>query len=332
MYDRHAIAALRRAGIAVHVVRADREAVPRCGVAIVDSIAFGRASRVRADRLIALAHMPTASRAVLRRADRVVAVSRALAHQIGRRDTVVIPPGCDAVARLATRRRSSTELRVLCVANASFVKGTDVLAAAAAMTSAIRIDHVGERPRLRKRTTLVPHGTLRGTALARRYRDADVAVVPSRSEGYGIAAAEAIALGRPVIASDLPSLRAIVGDAGLLIPPSDVHALARALTRMKEPALRRRLARRARSRAKRLPTWRDTERAFLSLVEAELQRSVTGGDEMPPRGVKSPKRKRQYEHIKRSEMRRGRSSRTAKRIAAATTNKTRRRKGETKKG
>jgi hypothetical protein len=55
-----------------------------------------------------------------------------------------------------------------------------------------------------------------------------------------------------------------------------------------------------------------------------------GGVRMPPRGVKSPKRKRQYEHIKESEMRRGRSSRVAKRIAAATTNKTRRKKGETK--
>jgi hypothetical protein len=51
---------------------------------------------------------------------------------------------------------------------------------------------------------------------------------------------------------------------------------------------------------------------------------------MPPRGVKSAKRKRQYEHIKRSEQARGRSTKVAKRIAAATTNKTRRRKGETK--
>ncbi|MBU6422905.1 MAG: hypothetical protein KGJ98_09055 [Chloroflexota bacterium] len=50
---------------------------------------------------------------------------------------------------------------------------------------------------------------------------------------------------------------------------------------------------------------------------------------MPPRGVKSPKRERQYEHIKKSELARGRSSRTAERIAAATTNKTRRKKGET---
>ena len=51
---------------------------------------------------------------------------------------------------------------------------------------------------------------------------------------------------------------------------------------------------------------------------------------MPPRGVKSAKRKRQYEDIKKSELKRGRSTATAKRIAAATTNKTRRKKGETK--
>lgn len=52
---------------------------------------------------------------------------------------------------------------------------------------------------------------------------------------------------------------------------------------------------------------------------------------MPPRGVKSPKRKRQYEHIKSSELKRGHSGGTAKRIAAATVNKTRRKKGEAKK-
>ncbi|HVO75797.1 MAG TPA: hypothetical protein VMT35_17350 [Ignavibacteriaceae bacterium] len=52
---------------------------------------------------------------------------------------------------------------------------------------------------------------------------------------------------------------------------------------------------------------------------------------MPPRGVKSPKRKRQYEKIKKSAKKRGKSTKTAKRIAAATVNKTRRRKGETKK-
>ena len=51
---------------------------------------------------------------------------------------------------------------------------------------------------------------------------------------------------------------------------------------------------------------------------------------MPPRGVKSAERKRQYDHIKRGETARGRPNKVAERIAAATTNKTRRKKGETK--
>lgn len=51
---------------------------------------------------------------------------------------------------------------------------------------------------------------------------------------------------------------------------------------------------------------------------------------MPPRGVTSAKRKRQYEHIKQSERAGGRSLKVAERIAAATTNQTRRAKGETK--
>ena len=52
---------------------------------------------------------------------------------------------------------------------------------------------------------------------------------------------------------------------------------------------------------------------------------------MPPRGVKSPKRKRQYEHIKRSERSRGRSLRRSTEIAARTVNKQRRKAGQTKR-
>ena len=51
---------------------------------------------------------------------------------------------------------------------------------------------------------------------------------------------------------------------------------------------------------------------------------------MPPRGVKSAKRTRQYEKIKASAKQQGRSTKTAKRIAAATVNKQRAEKGETK--
>jgi len=51
---------------------------------------------------------------------------------------------------------------------------------------------------------------------------------------------------------------------------------------------------------------------------------------MPPRGVKSAKRERQYEKIKASAKKQGRSAKTAKRIAAATVNKQRKEAGETK--
>ncbi len=52
---------------------------------------------------------------------------------------------------------------------------------------------------------------------------------------------------------------------------------------------------------------------------------------MPPKGVKSKKRIRQYYHVKKSEKKMGKSERVAERIAAATVNKIRRKKGETKK-
>lgn len=51
---------------------------------------------------------------------------------------------------------------------------------------------------------------------------------------------------------------------------------------------------------------------------------------MPPRGVKGAKRARQYEKIKQSATKRGRSTKTAKRIAAATVNKQRSEAGETR--
>ncbi|MCW3996859.1 MAG: hypothetical protein NWE98_12015 [Candidatus Bathyarchaeota archaeon] len=52
---------------------------------------------------------------------------------------------------------------------------------------------------------------------------------------------------------------------------------------------------------------------------------------MPPRSIESNKRKRQYEHIKESELKRGMTEEDAERIAAATVNKLRREKGEPRK-
>lgn len=75
-------------------------------------------------------------------------------------------------------------------------------------------------------------------ALAQRYRDADVVLVPSRSETFGLVALEAQACATPVVAADVPGLEAVVGDGGTLVPghdPAD-HAVA-ALGYLTDPDL-----------------------------------------------------------------------------------------------
>lgn len=78
-----------------------------------------------------------------------------------------------------------------------------------------------------------------------------VAVVPSISEGFGLAAAEASAHGRPVVASCAGGLREVVEDgvSGILAAPGDAGALAAAISRLLgDPALARRLGEGGRSR------------------------------------------------------------------------------------
>ena len=74
---------------------------------------------------------------------------------------------------------------------------------------------------------------------------AAVVAVPSFYEGFGLAAAEAMLAGAPVVASDAGSHREVVGDAGLLVPAGDRDALAGALARvLGDEAARRRPRRR----------------------------------------------------------------------------------------
>jgi hypothetical protein len=69
----------------------------------------------------------------------------------------------------------------------------------------------------------------------------------------------------------------------------------------------------------------------LDSAQAHIDLSCWLGEvTMPPRGVKSAKRKRQYEHIKESAEKRGRTTKRAKEIAARTVNKQRREAGQTK--
>ncbi len=61
------------------------------------------------------------------------------------------------------------------------------------------------------------------------YSLARVFVFPSRYEGFGLPPLEAMACGTPVVSSNAASLPEVIGDAGVLIPPNDIDAFARAI-------------------------------------------------------------------------------------------------------
>ena len=105
------------------------------------------------------------------------------------------------------------------------------------------------------------------------YDRAAVVVVPSRREGYGLVAREAMAHGRAVVATDVGGLADAIEDGvdGLLVPPEDVAALRAAVERLLgDGELRARLGAAAREKAAREWSW---DAAGDELVE--LYRSIT---------------------------------------------------------
>jgi glycosyltransferase involved in cell wall biosynthesis len=95
--------------------------------------------------------------------------------------------------------------------------------------------------------------------LAAEYDRADVFVLATLYEGYGMAVAEALARGVPVVSTATGAIADLVGaDAGLIVAPGDVAALADALARViADRGLRARLGEGARRARDRLPTWDD---------------------------------------------------------------------------
>jgi len=65
--------------------------------------------------------------------------------------------------------------------------------------------------------------------LVKQYNESEIALVPSTYEGFGFPAAEAMACGIPVIASNGGALPEVVGDAGIVVPARDEYALAEAI-------------------------------------------------------------------------------------------------------
>jgi glycosyltransferase involved in cell wall biosynthesis len=111
-------------------------------------------------------------------------------------------------------------------------------------------------------------GTLSDNALAQVYRTSDVLVMPSLHEGFGLPILEAMASGTPVVASNRGSLPEVVGDAGLIVEPDDIEAIADAVVRLiTDPKVRDEMIARGIDRSGQF-TWERTARATLDVYRA----------------------------------------------------------------
>ncbi len=100
------------------------------------------------------------------------------------------------------------------------------------------------------------------------YEEADLFLMPSWHEGFGLPALEAMACGTPVVASIGGSLPEVVGDAGLLVDPGDASSLVAGVVRaLTDPQLRRQLRRRGLERAQAF-TWERTGRETMAVYKA----------------------------------------------------------------
>ncbi len=107
------------------------------------------------------------------------------------------------------------------------------------------------------------------------YGTADLAVVPSVYEGFGLPAGEALACGVPVVATTGGGLPEVVGDAGVLVEPADSDALADAIRELlADDERRRRLGERGRERIVAEFDWeraaRETVRTYRDAIETQV--------------------------------------------------------------
>jgi glycosyltransferase involved in cell wall biosynthesis len=229
-------------------------------------------------------------RAALGHTDRVIVTSPSTAQRLAAdyavaagRITVALP---GTEARATARHDRGGPLALLAVGAVVRRKGYDVLIEALATLRDLpwRMTIVGDRTRspatvealdaaVRRHDLgdrLAFSGAVDDARLAALHVEADVFVLPSRFEGYGIAFAEAIAHGLPVIGTTAGAIPDTVPDgAGILVPPDDTAALAHALRHLiTDRGGREKLAAAARAAAARLPTWRHSAQEFARAIEA----------------------------------------------------------------
>lgn len=207
----------------------------------------------------------------------VVATSAATAQRLvdayGLRHVDVVPPGADPAPLTVG---SAGGGRLLCVASVAPVKGQDVLVEALGRLTELpwqcrfagaerdavfarqvrsRIERLG----IGDRVNLT--GSRNGEQLHGLYADADLLVLPSRAESYGMVVTEALARGIPAVTSAVGGLPEALGTTalgvpGMLVPPDDATALADALRQwLTDDDLRQRLRTAARQRRETLTPW-----------------------------------------------------------------------------
>jgi glycosyltransferase involved in cell wall biosynthesis len=127
---------------------------------------------------------------------------------------------------------------------------------------------------LRERVTIIDR-MLDIDELVEQYSAARVALVPSFFEGFGFPASEAMACGLPVIANAAGALPEVIGsdgEAGLLVPPRDARAMARAITEvLSEPGRAETMGRIARRRIQRVFRWSDAAAGMVDIFEETVR-------------------------------------------------------------
>jgi len=292
-YDRHVCRGLTSIGWSVHEHAVPEspaalaevvQRVPDDAVVLLDGLVASTAPEVLVPqsnrlRLVVLVHMPLGhrhERSVLSAAAGVVTTSawarrRLLElHALPADRVRIAEPGVEP-AGLVPGTPAGRAL--LCVAAVTPVKGHDVLLDALATIADLPWDCtcVGSLERDPAYVESLPRdrvhflGPRVGADLDRCYAAADLVVLPSREEAYGMVITEALARGLPVIATEVGGVTEALGhgtDAtrpGLLVPPVDPAALGAALRAwLGDAQLRARLRRTARERRASLPGWATT--------------------------------------------------------------------------
>ena len=221
---------------------------------------------------------PALARAVLRRAEAVVCPSSALAGEaarLGAREIEVVPSGVDLPGVVG---EEADPPEVLYAGRLSPEKGVAELVLAAEGLNLVVAGDGPLRDKVPMARGMVPPGEL-----AKLYARAAIVVCPSLREGFGVACLEAMAHGRPVVASGVGGLLDLVvnGETGILVEPGNVPALRSAIDRLlDDPELRRRMGEAGRQRAAERFSWtavtRKTQEVYARYAGKKSGRSGSG--------------------------------------------------------